>query len=107
MQVLSAESSQRSRLRRRHIRLINPGTRLPCRTNNFQLSEQTSTPSIGLPNTAGRGSVQGGALESSTVDIATEFTNLIVFQRSYEASAKVVTTADTLSEDTINLIPSA
>jgi flagellar hook protein FlgE len=85
----------------------NPASLATAGNNNFQLSEQTSTPSIGLPNTAGRGSVQGGALESSTVDIATEFTNLIVFQRSYEASAKVVTTADTLSEDTINLIPSA
>jgi flagellar hook protein FlgE len=39
------------------------------------------------------------------VDIATEFTNLIVYQRGYEANSKVVTTADQLSEDTINLIP--
>jgi flagellar hook protein FlgE len=38
------------------------------------------------------------------VDIATEFTNLIVYQRGYEANSKVITTADTLSQDTINLI---
>jgi flagellar hook protein FlgE len=38
------------------------------------------------------------------VDIATEFTNLIVYQRSYEAAGKVVTTADQMSQDTINLI---
>jgi flagellar hook protein FlgE len=46
----------------------------------------------------------GGSLEASTVDIASEFTNLIVYQRDYEANARVVTTADTLSQDTINLI---
>ena len=45
----------------------------------------------------------GGSLESSTVDIATEFTRLIVMQRSYEANAKVITTTDTLTQDTINL----
>ncbi len=35
--------------------------------------------------------MQGGAVEASTVDIATEFTNLIVYQRGYEANSKVVT----------------
>ena len=38
------------------------------------------------------------------MDIATEFTNLMVYQRAYEADSRVVTTADTLSQDTINLI---
>ena len=45
----------------------------------------------------------GGSVESSTVDIATEFTNLIIYQRSYEANAHVVTTIDQLSQDTIAL----
>ncbi|HZU26249.1 MAG TPA: flagellar basal body rod C-terminal domain-containing protein, partial [Bryobacteraceae bacterium] len=53
--------------------------------------------------TGGRGTVIGGAVEASTVDIAQEFTNLIVCQRGYEANAKVVTTVDQLSQDTINL----
>ena len=57
-----------------------------------------------MPGTGGRGDIQGGSLEASTVDIATEFTNLIVYQRAYEANSQVVTTADTLSQDTINLI---
>lgn len=47
----------------------------------------------------------GGSIESSTVDIAREFTNLIVYQRGYEANARVITTADQLSQDTINLKP--
>ncbi len=82
----------------------NPATLIAAGNNNFQLSALTANPSIGVPGTGGRGTIQGGATEASTVDIATEFTNLIVYQRAYEANAHVVTTADTLSQDTINLI---
>ena len=82
----------------------NPSTLVATGGNNFQLSELTATPSIGTPGTGGRGTIQGGSVEASTVDIATEFTNLIVYQRAYEANGKVVTTADQLSQDTINLI---
>jgi flagellar hook protein FlgE len=82
----------------------NPGTLIAAGNNNFELSALTANPSIGVPGTGGRGTIQGGATEASTVDIATEFTNLIVYQRAYEANAHVVTTADTLSQDTINLI---
>ena len=42
-------------------------------------------------------------MEASTVDIAREFTNLIVFQRAYQASSKIITTVDQISQDTINL----
>jgi len=82
----------------------NPASLVAAGNNNFVPSSRTATPSIGMPGTGGRGSIQGGATEASTVDIATEFTNLIVYQRGYEASSKVITTADTLSQDTINLI---
>jgi flagellar hook protein FlgE len=84
----------------------NPATLVAVGNNNYQLSSATATPSIGLPNTGGRGQVVGGSIENSTTDIATEFTRLIVYQRSYEANAHVVTTADQLSQDTINLIRS-
>jgi len=47
--------------------------------------------------------VLGESIKSPTVDIARKFTNLIVFQRSYQANAHVVTTVDQLSQDTINL----
>lgn len=82
----------------------NPNTLVATGGNSFQLSELTATPSIGTPGTGGRGTIQGGSVEASTVDIATEFTNLIVYQRAYEANGKVVTTADQLSQTTINLI---
>ena len=49
------------------------------------------------------GAIVGGAVEASTVDIAKEFTNLIVLQRGYQANTRVVTTVDELSQETINL----
>lgn len=82
----------------------NPDTLIAAGNNSFQLSARTAIPSIGVPNTGGRGQIVGGSIEASTVDIAQEFTNLIVYQRGYEANSRVVTTADQLSQDTINLI---
>ena len=82
----------------------NPNSMTSVGDNNFEVSAQTAIPAVGTPNTGGRGNILAGSLESSTVDIAQEFTNLITFQRSYEASAKVITTTDTLTQDTINLI---
>jgi flagellar hook protein FlgE len=84
--------------------ISNPNTLVDVGNNDYQLSAATADPSVGTPGTGGRGTVVGGALESSNVDLATQFTNLITYQRSYEANAHVVTTADQLSQDTINLI---
>ncbi len=81
----------------------NPESLIAVGNNNYQLSARTALPAIGTPGTGGRGSVIGGAVESSTVDIATEFTNLIVYQRGYQANARVVTAVDELSQETINL----
>jgi flagellar hook protein FlgE len=105
--VLIAQYTDGSQVRVGQIALAqirNPDSLIAAGNNNFELSSLTANPSIGTPGTGGRGSIQGGSVEASTVDIATEFTNLIVYQRAYEANAHVVTTADTLSQDTINLI---
>jgi flagellar hook protein FlgE len=59
---------------------------------------------VGTPGTGGRGTLAGGSLELSNVDISSEFANLIVAQQAFEANAKAVTTFDQISQDTINLI---
>lgn len=82
----------------------NPESLIAVGNNNYQASALTASPAIGVPDTGGRGDIQGGSIESSTVDIAQEFTNLIVLQRGYQANSRVITTADTLSQETINLI---
>jgi flagellar hook protein FlgE len=81
----------------------NPESLIAIGNNNYQLSARTASPAIGLAGTGGRGSILGGAVEYSTVDIAREFTNLIVLQRGYQANSRVVTTVDELSQETINL----
>ena len=55
-------------------------------------------------NTNGAGSLVIGSVESSNVDIATQFSDLIVAQQAYSANAKVVTTADQLLQTTINML---
>jgi flagellar hook protein FlgE len=62
--------------------------------NAYAASSASGTPTIGEANLGGAGSIQSEALEGSTVDLASEFTNLITTQRAYSASARIVTTAD-------------
>jgi len=81
----------------------NPESLLAIGNNNYQLSVRSAVPAVGTSGTGGRGSVIGGAVESSNVDIAQEFTNLIVLQRGFEANSKVITTVDEISQVTINL----
>lgn len=61
-------------------------------------------PSIGRPGSAGRGEIAGQALEQSNVDIAREFTNLIVAQRSYQANSRVITTFNQALQDLLQII---
>jgi flagellar hook protein FlgE len=81
----------------------NPESLLSVGENSYALSARSALPAIGLPATGGRGTILGGAVEQSTVDIAREFTNLIVLQRGYQANARVITSVDELSQETINL----
>ena len=84
--------------------IVNPESLIAAGSNNYQLSSKSALPAIGLPGSGGRGEILGGSVESSTVDIAKEFTNLIVYQRAYEANSKVITSTDQLSQTTIALI---
>jgi flagellar hook protein FlgE len=72
-------------------------------SNNYIATLASGSAVVGTANTGGRGSISGGALELSNVDISQEFTQLIVTQRGFEANARVVTTFDQITQDTINL----
>ena len=71
--------------------------------NDFTPTLASGQPVIGAPGNGGRGTLSGGALEQSNVDIAQEFAALIVAQRGYEANARCVTTFDQVTQATINL----
>jgi len=81
----------------------NPQGLLRAGQNSFQTTLASGPPVIGVAGTGGRGSITGSSLEQSNVDIATEFANMIVTQRGYQANARVVTTFDQLTQDTINM----
>ena len=72
--------------------------------NQFAQSANSGEPSFGAPGTGGRGSVSGGVLESSNVDLTSEFSNLILTQRGFQANARSITAADTLLQETVNLV---
>ena len=64
----------------------------------------SGTATIGVSGTSGLGTMQGGALEASNVNISAEFSELIIAQRAFEANSKAVTTFDTITQETINMI---
>jgi flagellar hook protein FlgE len=72
--------------------------------NNYSATISSGSASIGAPNTGSLGTLAGGELELSNVDMSTEFSNLIIAERGYQANAKSVSTFDQIAQDTINLI---
>jgi flagellar hook protein FlgE len=58
---------------------------------------------VGTPNSGGRGGLVPGNLESSNVDLAAQFTEMIMTQRGFQANTKIVSTADDMLQDLINL----
>lgn len=71
---------------------------------DFATSLASGTAAIGVSGTSGLGSMQGGALEASNVNISAEFSKLIIAQRAFEANSKAITTFDTVTQETINMI---
>jgi flagellar hook protein FlgE len=58
---------------------------------------------VGMPGANGRGTLSSGTLEMSNVDLAQEFTNLIIAQRGFQANSRVITASDELLQDLVNL----
>jgi flagellar hook protein FlgE len=81
----------------------NPQGLVKLGTNLYSESAASGSPAVGTAGTGGRGSVIGGALEQSNVDIATEFTQMILAQRGYQANSRSITVADELLQETLNI----
>ena len=71
--------------------------------NQFKESSNSGLAQVGAPNAQGRGKINTGYVEMSNVDLSTEFTNLIVTQRGFQANTKIITTIDDLLQEVINL----
>jgi flagellar hook protein FlgE len=72
--------------------------------NNFMTTAASGLATVGVAGAGGRGTLDDGALEQSNVNISTEFSNLIIAQRAFEANSKTVTTFDTISQDVISMV---
>jgi flagellar hook protein FlgE len=72
--------------------------------NNFMTTAASGLATVGVAGAGGRGTLDDGALEQSNVNISTEFSNLIVAQRAFEANSKTVTTFDTISQDVLSMV---
>jgi flagellar hook protein FlgE len=82
----------------------NPAGLQRAGANNWQESANSGSPIVGTPDTGGRGAVGTGVLEGSNTDLAHEFTNMVIAQRGFEASSKVISTSDQMLQDLVNLI---
>jgi len=84
--------------------IANPTSLAQVGNNNLQATSATAQAAIGASGAGGNGTIQGESIEASTTDMAAEFTNLLSYERSYQAASRVITTADTLAQETVNLI---
>jgi flagellar hook protein FlgE len=71
--------------------------------NAYIMSQESGSFAINRPGALGAGSISAGTLEASNVDLAQEFSNMILFQRAYSASSKIITTVDEMLQEVSNL----
>lgn len=72
--------------------------------NVWIATTESGNPLLTKASTGGAGEIVASSLESSTVDLATEFSNMIVVQRAYSAAGKIITTSDEMLQELTNLI---
>lgn len=71
--------------------------------NAYSVSDMSGNFSLVEPGTGGGGSIAPSTLEASTVDLANEFSKLIVTQRAFSASTRIITTADEILEELVRI----
>ena len=81
----------------------NPSGLIRVGDTRFEASVNSGQPLIGAPGNGNRGTLASGALEMSNVDLAQEFTNLIIAQRGFQANSRVITASDEVLADLVNL----
>ena len=72
--------------------------------NLWSTSAASGDAIVGTPGAGGRGSVSTGTLETSNVDLAQQFTDVIIAQRGFQSSSRVITASDQMLQDLVNII---
>ena len=73
-------------------------------STQYRTTTASGAATVGVAGTGGLGTLEGSSLEASNVNISAEFSDLIIAQRAFEANSKAVTTFDTVTQETINMI---
>ncbi|WP_299026669.1 flagellar hook protein FlgE [uncultured Thermanaerothrix sp.] len=84
-------------------KFTNPSGLIRDGQNLYRAGLNSGEPNIGTAGSGGRGVIASGYLEASNVDMATEFTNLIIAQRGFQASSRLITASDEILAELVNL----
>jgi len=71
--------------------------------STYRSTTNSGTPQVNVPGSGGVGTLLGAAVEMSNVDLASEFTNLIIAQRGFQANSRVITTSDQMLQDLVDI----
>jgi flagellar hook protein FlgE len=72
-------------------------------SNYYQMTANSGDPLVQVGTQAGIGAVNSGFLEMSNVDLSEEFTEMIVAQRGFQATSRIITTSDEILQELVNL----
>jgi len=81
----------------------NPSGLVKDGNTMFSVSNNSGDANVGTANTGGRGTISASELEASNVDLATEFSNMIITERAFQANSKIITTSDEMLQTLTNL----
>lgn len=81
----------------------NPGGLMRTGDNMYSVSGNSGNAVLGFPLEGSQSMITSGALEMSNVDLASEFTNMIVTQRGFQANGRVITSSDEMLQEVVNL----
>ncbi|WP_334170636.1 flagellar hook protein FlgE [Sinomonas sp.] len=84
-------------------KFTNPAGLEKSGDSSYATTANSGSPQIGQAGDPGFGTLAGGALEMSNVDLSQEFTNLIVAQRGFQANARIITTSDQVLQSLIDI----
>jgi flagellar hook protein FlgE len=81
----------------------NPAGLVRDQNSNWAESNNSGMARFGEAGTADRGQIAASSLETSNVDLSSEFTDMIVTQRGFQANSRTITTADEMLQELVNL----
>jgi len=82
---------------------VNPDGLLTTGQNLYRPWLNSGDPQIGTAGNGALGMISSGHLESSNVDLAQEFTNMITAQRGFQSNSRVITTSDEMLQELVNM----